>query len=113
MSPGAASASLSRLRGPDPPEGTIATHPQRLEQIVINTMGKIYQGNVTKQRQPLMLATFLRKYHGHFKAQALHHIDDISPGQLKALIQAMPDNTPGLDGIAKADLLLLSDEGRS
>ena len=57
-----------------------------------------------------MLPTFVRKYHDHIKAQAPHHIDDITPAQLKALIKAMPDNTPGLDGVANADLLLLSDE---
>ena len=57
-------------------------------------MGKIYEGNVSKERQPHMLATFLRKYSGHFKAQEAHPIADISPGQLKALIQALPDNTP-------------------
>ena len=107
---GATSAPLSRLRDPGKPEGAIATHPQRLDKIVIATMGKIYQGNVTEQRQPHMLPTFMRKYHEHIKAQPPHPIDDITPAQLKALIKAMPDNTPGLDGIAKADLLLLSDE---
>ena len=42
--------------------------------------------------------------------QLPHHIPEISPPQLKELLQVMPDNTPGLDGITKGDLLLLSDE---
>ena len=53
---------------PFSPEGVIATNPLRLYHIVIATMCKIYQGTVSKQRQPHMLATFLRKDHGHFRA---------------------------------------------
>ena len=90
-----------------PPRAPLPPTPQRLDQIVIATMGKIYQGNVSEQRQPHMLPTFMRKFHEHIKVQPPHPIDDITPAQLKALIKAMPDDTPGLDGIAKADLLLL------
>ena len=38
--------------------------------------------------------------------------NDVSANAMdrEALIKALADNTPGLDGIAKADLLLLSDE---
>ena len=35
-------------------------------------------------------------------------VEPISAAMLAGIIEAMPDNTPGLDGIRQGDLLLLS-----
>ena len=55
-----------------------------------------------------MLDTFLKRYGKFFKKQPAAPAQEISADMLADLIQAMPDNTPGLDGVRKGNLLLLS-----
>ena len=70
-------------------------------------MGKIYADNVDSNRKSLLLQTFLRKY-GDFFPQQTMDIQELSWQDLSAAIQAMPDNTPGTDGVRKSDLQILS-----
>ena len=55
-----------------------------------------------------MLDTYLKRYGNFFKQRPATRVEDITASMLAELIQAMPDNTPGLDGVRKGDLLLLS-----
>ena len=55
-----------------------------------------------------MLDTFLSKYGSYLTQQPPMPVEPITAAMLAGIIEAMPDNTPGLDGIRKGDLLLLS-----
>ena len=55
-----------------------------------------------------MLDTYLRRYGKYFKQRPATPVEDITASMLAEVIQAMPDNTPGLYGVRKGDLLLLS-----
>ena len=55
-----------------------------------------------------MLDTFLAKYGSFFSQRPPMPVEAITADMLAGIIEAMPDNTPGLDGVRKGDLLLFS-----
>ena len=72
-------------------------------------MGEVYAGKVHPDRQPLLVEAFLRKFGRRFRAQDPWPNEHVGPDMLRLLITHVPDNIPGLDGVAKGDLMLLSD----
>ena len=105
---GASCPPLLRLREVVDGKDTIQTNPLEVDRILREAMGAIYRGNATEQRQQHMLDTFLAKFGQHCTQQPAMHVDPITADMLAEIIAAMPDSTPGLDGIRKGDLLLLS-----
>ena len=69
---------------------------------------KIKDGNMPESRKQHLLSTFLKRYINHMTQQQSSSIDPITADLLSELIDAMPDNTPGMDGVRKGDLLQLS-----
>ena len=70
--------------------------------------GTIYGGNVSESRKKHLLSTFLRRYGNHMTQQQSIDVDPITADLLAEIIDAMPDNTPGLDSTSKGDLGLVS-----
>ena len=71
-------------------------------------MGKIYAGNGDEACRARSVRTFLRKYGGFFPQSQAYALPALGWQDLADAIQAMPDNTPGFDGIRKDDLPVLS-----
>ena len=105
---GASCPPLLRLREGVNGKDTIQTHPLEVDRVLRESLGAIYCGNASVQRQQHMLDTFLAKFGKHCTRQPAMHVDPITADMLAEIIAAMPDSTPGLDGIRKGDLLLLS-----
>ena len=99
---------LQRLREVVHGKDVIQTHPLEVDRVIRESLGAIYCGNASEQRQQLMLDTFLAKFGKHCTRQPALHVDPITADMLAEIIAAMPNSTPGLDGIRKEDLLLLS-----
>ena len=99
---------LLRLREVVDGKDTIQTNPLELDRVLRESLGAIYRGNASEQRQQHMLDTFLAKFGKYCTRQPAMHADPITADMLAEIIAAMPDSTPGLDGIRKGDLLLLS-----
>ena len=55
-----------------------------------------------------MLDTFLKKFGAFFKEAPHMDVPELSWINLAQAIHAMPDNTPGTDGVMKGDLVILS-----
>ena len=79
-----------------------------IDSLMRSTMGAIYQGNVPQSRQDFLIPTFLRKFGQHFVQAEPFPIPELRWHHLQQAIHRSPDNTPGMDGIRKGDLLLLS-----
>ena len=99
---------ITRLRNPDPAGPPILTHPSDIDSLMRSTMGAIYEGNVPPSRQDLLLPTFLRKFGQHFTQAEPFSVPDLQWHHLQRAIHRSPDNIPGMGGIRKGDLLLLS-----
>ena len=105
---GATCPPLQRLREVVHGKEVIQAHPLEVDRVIREALGAIYSGNASSQRQQHMLDTFLAKFGTYCTRQPTMPVEPITADMLADIIAAMPDSTPGLDGIRKGDLLLLS-----
>ena len=96
---GSSAPPLQRLREVIQGKEIIQTHPLEVDRVIRETLGATYQGNASPQRQKVMLDTFLSKYGSYLTQQPPMPVQPITADMLAGIIEAMPDNTPGLDGI--------------
>ena len=99
---------ISRLRRSGPEGDAIITHPLEIDELLRQSMGEIYAGNVSDQRLPHLSATFLNKFGSIFIKAAPFPVPQLHWTDLQQSIYDMPDNTPGMDGVKKSDLVALS-----
>lgn len=96
------------MREGEGPGAPIHSHPLQVDRIIRATMGQIYAGNCDESKRPFMVQTFLQKYGRFFTQQPASTVPPLFGQDLAEAISKMPDNTPGLDGVRKGDLLILS-----
>ena len=103
------------------PAGTIATHPQEVDDIAIQAGEKIYDGNVGCTQS--LLSNFFRKYRSYIPSLADHlpyvttntkgpnkhyATSNITGEQLYEVLKRMHPSAQGLDHIFTADLRMLN-----
>ena len=71
-------------------------------------MGQIYAGDVSDHRLPHLFATYLKQLGSFFTRAAPFQVPDPTWTVLQQSINDMPDNIPGMDGVKKSDLVVLS-----
>ena len=99
---------ITRLRRTSPEGDTILTHPLEIDELLRNSMGQIYAGNVSDQRLPDLAATYLKKLACSSTGLPTFEVPEVHWTDLQQSINDMPDNTPGMDGVKKSDLVILS-----
>ena len=86
--------------------GTHATSPHELDDMIITTWGKIYEGNADN---PIQHADdFIHKYRPYLVALPEYHIQDITGDDLRQAMTKGVHSAAGLDGWAPSDWALLS-----
>ena len=97
----------TRVVGPDGTT-TITTDPAVVDQVAIDAWAHVHRGNVGPAAAPLLAASFLGTFGEHFPFSDPHCLYLITGEQVSSDIGKMPANTPGLDGVRKDDLSILS-----
>ena len=87
---------------------TISTDPAVVDQVAIDAWANVHRGNVGPAAAPLLAASFLGTVGEHFPFSDPHCLCPITAEQVASGIGNMPANTPGLDGVRKDDLSILS-----
>ena len=92
------------------PDGKFAikTRPEEIDEAVITAWKAIFQGNLGPHSKQRAFDVFMETYGKHFKAQKPFAVEALTGQKILDGIEAMLDNSPGLDGVLAGDLKAIS-----
>ena len=84
------------------------TKPEEVDKVLLDIWGNIAKGNVGPHSEGCLAKSFMWAQGEHFVKQDVHVVPTLHGATILQGIDAMPHNSPGLDGALAVDLKLMS-----